>query len=81
VAASHSAVPWPAWGAYRGLGGGDVFTFDAQIYQGSGGGPAWNNPDARSVRYRLYYEVDGQLFTDGTLHENEVQPDDVVWNA
>jgi hypothetical protein len=66
-----------------GGGGGDVFTLDVQIYQGSGGGPgsAWDHPDARRVQYRLYYEVNGQLFTDGILHEHEVQPDDVVWNA
>jgi hypothetical protein len=66
-----------------GGGGGDVFKFDAKIYQGSGGGPgsAWDHSDARNVQYRLYYEVNGQLFTDGILHEDEVQPDDVVWNA
>jgi hypothetical protein len=34
-------------------------------------------PDARKVQYRLYYEVNYQVFTDGILHQNEL-PEDAV---
>jgi len=63
-------------------GSGDFFRWDNMIYQGSGGGPgsSWTHPDARKVQYRLYYEVNQQVFTDGILHEHEVQEDAVVWN-
>lgn len=46
-----------------GGGGGDFFTMDQIVYQQSGG-----RPTAAKVQYRLYYEVNGQVFTDGILH-------------
>jgi hypothetical protein len=60
-------------------GNGDLFGWDDKVYQGSGGGPgsSWTYPDARKVQYRLYYEVNRQVFTDGILHEHEVQADAV----
>jgi hypothetical protein len=63
-----------------GAGGhGDFFIYDDKIYQGSGGGSgmgAWTRPDARKVQFRLYYEVNSELFTDGLLHQHEVPADD-----
>jgi hypothetical protein len=52
-------------------------------HQGSGAGPgsAWNQPDARTLEYRLYYQAGDQVYTDSILHAFEVQSDDVVWNA
>jgi len=60
------------------VGGGDRFGFDDVAYHGSGGGSgmgAWFLPDARKLQYRLYYEVDGQVFTDGLLHQHEIDED------
>src|SRR6266568_3693143 len=54
---------------------------DDKIYQGSGGGSgmgAWTRPDARKVQFRLYYEVNSELFTDGLLHQHEVPADDSI---
>jgi hypothetical protein len=34
-------------------------------------------PDARKVQYRLYYDVNYQVFTDGILHQSEL-PEDAV---
>jgi hypothetical protein len=63
--------------------GGEFFVFDDRVYQGSGAGPgsAWNQPDARTLEYRLYYQAGDQVYTDSILHAFEVQSDDVVWNA
>jgi hypothetical protein len=61
-----------------GPGGGDRFGFDDVVYHGSGGGSgmgAWFRPDARKVQYRLYYEVNNQIFTDGLLHQQEIDED------
>jgi hypothetical protein len=62
-------------------GGGDRFGFDDVVYHGSGGGSgmgAWIRPDARKLQYQLYYEVSGQVFTDGLLHQHEVDGDAVA---
>lgn len=59
-------------------GGTDRFGFDDVVYHGSGGGSgmgAWFRPDARKLQYRLYYEVNGQVFTDGLLHQYEIDED------
>jgi hypothetical protein len=32
-------------------------------------------PDARKIQYRLYYEVSGQVFTDGILHQQQLKED------
>jgi len=38
----------------------------------------WPRPDGRLLEFRLYYEVGGNLFTDGYLHQSEVQADAAV---
>jgi len=60
------------------VGSGDRFGFDDVVYHGSGGGSgmgAWFRPDARKLQYRLYYEVSGRVFTDGLLHQHEIDED------
>jgi Family of unknown function (DUF6209) len=60
------------------VGGGDRFGFDDAVYHRSSGGSgmgAWFRPDARKLQYRLYYEVSGQVFTDGLLHQHEIDED------
>jgi len=56
---------------------GDVFALDYQAFKGSGGvpGSVWPRPDARSVQFRLYYEVGATVFTDGFLHQFAVEAD------
>src|SRR5262249_61128521 len=68
------AIPWDGRGRRR------FFVYDDKIYQGSGGGSGmgvWTRPDARKVQFRLYYEVNYQVFTDGILHQSEL-PEDAV---
>ncbi len=56
---------------------GDVFRFDADVYRGTGASPGsvWLAPDARKIQFRLYYEVAGGVFTDGLLHQHDLEPD------
>jgi Family of unknown function (DUF6209) len=65
--------------SYRepGGGGGDIFAFERRVFKGSGGlpGAVWPRPDARLLQFRLYYEVAGQVFTDGHLHESTLPAD------
>jgi len=63
-----------------GGGGGDLFNLDQSIFKGSGGlpGSVWPRPDAQLLQFRLYYEVAGQVFTDGYLHEQTLQADAAV---
>jgi hypothetical protein len=42
-------------------GGGDLFGLHGIV-----------SPDVSTLCYRIYYEVDGQMFTDGILHEATV---------
>ena len=67
---------------YREAGGGgdDIFVLDQRIFKGSGGlpGSVWPRPDARLVQFRLYYQVAGQVFSDGYLHEQTLQADAAV---
>jgi hypothetical protein len=52
--------------------------WDAEVYPGSGGGSgmgAWFRPDAHTIHYRLYCEINGQVFTDGVLHQFDVPAD------
>ena len=51
--------------------GGDVFRLDRAVYEGATATPgsATPKPDVRLVQYRVYCELDGQLFTDGVLHD------------
>jgi Family of unknown function (DUF6209) len=63
-----------------GGGGGDIFAFERRIFKGSGGlpGSVWPRPDARSLQLRLYYDVGGQVFSDGLLHQSALPPDTEV---
>ena len=60
--------------------GGHVFAFEDSVYRGTGASPGsvWLAPDARKVQYRLYYEVDGTVFSDGLLRQHEVAPDSAL---
>jgi hypothetical protein len=51
-------------------GGGDFFTMDSLVYRGSGGltGGVWPRPEARLIEYRLYYQLQGRLYSDGIAH-------------
>ena len=55
---------------------GDFFLLRGSIHQAGSAGPGWATApwrDDRKVQYRLYYEVNGQVFTDGILHQFEVE--------
>jgi hypothetical protein len=56
------------------------YEFLGTIYQGSTATPgsAQPSPDARKVQYRLYYEINYQVFTDGILHQHDLEEDAVV---
>ena len=64
----------------EGEDGGDVFAFDGSIYRGTGASPGsvWLAPDARKLQYRVYYEVDGTVFTDGLLRQHEIPADSAL---
>ena len=72
----HSETLPLVWLAPAG-GGGDFFVIDRVVYQGSVATPGSVSPrpDARTVQYRLYYEVDGLVWTDGVLHQHDVPAD------
>jgi len=61
---------------------GDIFGFDGSIFRGTGavGGSVWFGEDARKLQYRLYYEVNGTVFSDGVLRQHEVTADSEVMN-
>jgi Family of unknown function (DUF6209) len=57
---------------------GEELEWHADVYQGSGGGSGagvWFRPDAHTVQYRLYCEVEERLYTDGVLHQFDVPAD------
>lgn len=60
--------------------GGDYFRFDGKLYQGAIATPGSVSPrpDVRKVQYRLYYEVNGETFTDGVLHQVLLPEDALV---
>jgi hypothetical protein len=62
---------------YAGVGSAFQYKFDDSVYQGSTATPGsvQPRPDARKLQYRLYYEMSHQVFTDGILHQHEVQED------
>jgi hypothetical protein len=64
---------------YAGFGSAFRYEFSGMVYQGSTATPGSVDPrpDARTLQYRLYYDVNYQAFTDGTLHQIEL-PDDAV---
>jgi hypothetical protein len=63
--------------SYAGVGGDFRYTFSGSVYQGSTATPGsvQPRPDARKIQYRLYYEVSGQVFTDGILHQQQLKED------
>lgn len=60
--------------------GGDLFELDDVLYVGSRGQPGSVSPrpDARRLQLRIYCELDGQLFTDGILHDRRLPEDAAV---
>jgi hypothetical protein len=65
---------------YTGFGSASRYEFSGKVYQGSTATPGsvQPRPEARKVQYRLYYEVNYQVFTDGILHQHELQEDAVT---
>ena len=63
-------------------GGGEFFELNLAIYQGRNAGPGWVSfaPDGRKVQYRLYYEVNGNVFSDGLLRQHDLASDDAILN-
>jgi len=61
---------------------GDIYAFDGSVYRGTGavGGSVWFGQDARKVQYRLYYEVNGIVFSDGLLRQHDLASDGEVMN-
>jgi hypothetical protein len=65
---------------YTGYGPVFRYEFSGKVYQGSTATPGsvQHRPEARKVQYRLYYEVNYRVFTDGILHQLELQEDAVT---
>jgi hypothetical protein len=61
---------------------GDEYGFEGSVFRGTGASPGsvWLEPDARKVQYRLYYEAEGTVFTDGLLRQLDLAPDSEVTN-
>lgn len=57
--------------------GGDLFELNQAIYEGATATPgsATPRPDVRVLQYRLYYQFDGRVLTDGVLHACTLQSD------
>lgn len=64
---------------YTGFGSVFRYEFSGKVYQGSTATPGsvQPRPEARKIQYRLYYEVNYQIFIDGILHQFEL-PEDAV---
>lgn len=59
--------------------GGDYFLLRDMIHQAGSAGPGWGTSqwrDDRIIQYRLYYQVNNHVYTDGVLHEFEVKSSD-----
>ena len=61
---------------------GDEYGFEGSVYRGTGASPGsvWLAPDARKVQYRLYYEAEGTVFSDGLLRQHDVAADSLITN-
>jgi len=66
----------------RAVDDGDEYGFEGSVYRGTGASPGsvWLAPDARKVQFRLYYEAEGTVFSDGLLRQHEVPADSLVAN-
>jgi Family of unknown function (DUF6209) len=64
---------------YAGFGSEFRYEYSGKVYQGSTATPGsvQPRPEARKVQYRLYYEVNHLVFTDGILHQFDL-PEDAV---
>lgn len=62
---------------YSGTGSNFQYEYSGVIYQGSTATPGSVQPraEAHKVQYRLYYKMHDEVFTDGILHQQELQPD------
>ncbi len=62
---------------YTGFGSAFRYEFSGKVYQGSTATPGsvQSRPEARKIQYRLYYEVNYRVHTDGILHQYELQED------
>jgi hypothetical protein len=68
--------------AWEGSAGGsaDLFRFSGEIYRGltATPGSVSPRPNAWLVQYRLYYVVEGNMYTDAILHQLELADDAVT---
>jgi hypothetical protein len=62
---------------YTGVGPSFRYEFSGKVYQGSTATPGsvQPRPDARKIQYRLYYDINFQVFTDGILHQLQLAED------
>jgi len=69
------AKTWPM--TYTGFGSTFQYAFSGTVYQGSTATPGSVSPrpDARTIQYRLYYDVNYHVFTDGILHQHDLPED------
>ena len=69
--------------SYSGLGPVSRYEFSGTVYHGATATPGsvQFRPDARTIQYRLYYDVNYQVFTDGILHQFELTQDALVRSA
>jgi hypothetical protein len=65
---------------YTGFGSSFRYGFSGKVYQGSTATPGsvQPRPEARKLQYRLYYDINYEVFTDGILHQHELQEDAVT---
>jgi hypothetical protein len=59
--------------------GGDLFVLDQVLYRGSVAteGSVDARPEARTVEYRVYGEMGGRVYTDGSDHRCDLRADSV----
>lgn len=68
---------------YTGFGPVFRYGFSGKVYQGSTATPGsvQPRPEARKIQYRLYYDVNHQVFTDGILHQLPLREDALSWGT
>ena len=76
IKAATLSLPWE--GSADGVG--DLFRFEGEIYRGltATPGSVSPRPNAWLIQYRLYYAVEGNLYTDAILHQLELIDDAVT---
>ena len=59
-------------------GEGEIFTFNGTVDpQAVSAAGQSDLPESRKIQYRVYYEVNNQVYTDGDLHQLEVEEDNI----